>query len=353
MGYAVVHMMKIKSGAVGGIQSHNNREHAPKTNPDVDTSRSGENYHLVSCDNYRAAIKERLKEHLNTGKAVRKDAVVVCNFIVTSDQQTMEELGAEKQRAFFEDAVKWFLDRYGAHTVLNATVHMDETTPHLHIGIVPITADGRLSAKAIFTKIELKNIQTDFAREVGERYGLERGVEGSERTHLSEMRFKAETAMDMANEMCAVAEIAAVERDEATQELAEARQSLSRLQGEVKSLQDEKAALEGDIAALRAKEIHIRDNEIPAIAKRLGELKETVTLLDTAVKRKMDEGAAQFGSMGAMQQRIAEARKEAERRNRLSLLEKFIELPQVKPAWEKFCEMVNKRSRGRTEPERK
>lgn len=84
------------------------------------------------------------------------------------------------------------------------------------------------------SKTELKNIQTDFAREVGERYGLERGVEGSERTHLSEMRFKAETAMDMANEMCAVAEIAAVERDEVTQELAEARQSLSRLQGEVK-----------------------------------------------------------------------------------------------------------------------
>ena len=44
MGYAVVHMMKIKSGAVGGIQSHNNREHEPKTNPDVDMSRSEDNY---------------------------------------------------------------------------------------------------------------------------------------------------------------------------------------------------------------------------------------------------------------------------------------------------------------------
>lgn len=44
VGYAVVHMMKIKSGAVGGIQSHNNREHEPKTNPDVDMSRSEDNY---------------------------------------------------------------------------------------------------------------------------------------------------------------------------------------------------------------------------------------------------------------------------------------------------------------------
>ena len=44
VGFAVVHMMKIKSGAVGGIQSHNNREHEPKTNPDVDMSRSAENW---------------------------------------------------------------------------------------------------------------------------------------------------------------------------------------------------------------------------------------------------------------------------------------------------------------------
>ena len=50
VGYAVVHMMKIKSGAVGGIQSHNNREHEPKTNPDVDMSRSEDNYDLVPCE---------------------------------------------------------------------------------------------------------------------------------------------------------------------------------------------------------------------------------------------------------------------------------------------------------------
>lgn len=50
VGYAVVHMMKIKSGAVGGIQSHNNREHEPKTNPDVDMSRSEDNYDLTMQD---------------------------------------------------------------------------------------------------------------------------------------------------------------------------------------------------------------------------------------------------------------------------------------------------------------
>ena len=42
----------------------------------------------------------------------------------------------------------------GIENVINATVHMDEATPHMHLGIVPVTEDGRLSAKDIFTKTD-------------------------------------------------------------------------------------------------------------------------------------------------------------------------------------------------------
>lgn len=104
VGYAVVHMMKIKSGAVGGIQSHNNREHEPKTNPDVDMSRSEDNYDLIPCDNYKRSIKEKLSNFVESSRAVRKDAVVVCNFIVTSDNETMDALGADRQREFSRTA---------------------------------------------------------------------------------------------------------------------------------------------------------------------------------------------------------------------------------------------------------
>lgn len=340
VGYAVVHMMKIKQGAVGGIQSHNNREHEPKTNPDVDMSRSGENYDIVPCQNYRAEIRQKLSDFVESKKAVRKDAVVACNFIVTSDQQTMEEMGAEKQRAFFEDAVKWFSDRYGKRTILNATVHMDETTPHLHIGVVPITEDGRLSAKAIFTKTEMKAIQTDFAREVGEKYGLERGVEGSEKTHLSEMRFKAETAVEMANEMCSVAEIAAQERDEALQELSEARKTLEKVTDDVKAMQTQKNVLEGEISALEGQKEE-KEQELSSLTGRISDAKNELRMVDVAVKRKMDEGAGLFG-MESMKERIAAARKEADKDNRLRLLERFVALPQIKPLWEQFCQLMNR-----------
>ena len=363
VGYAVVHMMKIKSGAVGGIQSHNNREHEPKTNPDVDMSRSEDNYDLIPCDNYKRSIKEKLSSLVESSRAVRKDAVVVCNFIVTSDNETMDALGADRQREFFQDSVKWFSDRYGADRVINATVHMDETTPHLHIGVMPITQDGRLSAKAIFTKTEMKAIQTEFARDVGEKYGLERGVEGSERTHLSEARFKEKKALEMANEHGAIAQELRIIAEDCKQELSEATRSLETVKQELSTMQDRKDTLQGEIERLEAIDKQTKARVYEALEKqkpvlldlqkRISEAKSELSVVETAVKEKKAEGAEKFGWDG-MAERIERARKEVGKDNhikaleaRISLLERFISLPQVKPLWEQFQALI-----GRKKPQK-
>lgn len=363
VGYAVVHMMKIKSGAVGGIQSHNNREHEPKTNPDVDMSRSEDNYDLIPCDNYKRSIKEKLSNFVESSRAIRKDAVVVCNFIVTSDNETMNALGADRQREFFQDSVKWFSDRYGADRVLNATVHMDETTPHLHIGVMPITQDGRLSAKAIFTKTEMKAIQTEFARDVGEKYGLERGVEGSERTHLSEARFKEQKALEMANEHGAIAQELQIITEDCKQELSEATRSLETVKQELSTMQDRKDTLQGEIERLEAidKQTKVRVHEalekqksdLLDLQERISEAKSELSMVETAVKEKKTEGAEKFGWDG-MAERIERARKEAGKDKhikaleaRISLFERFISLPRVKPLWEEFQALI-----GRKKPQK-
>lgn len=366
VGYAVVHMMKIKSGAVGGIQSHNNREHEPKTNPDVDMSRSEDNYDLIPCDNYKRSIKEKLSNLVESSRAVRKDAVVVCNFIVTSDNETMNALGADRQREFFQDSVKWFSDRYGADRVLNATVHMDETTPHLHIGVMPITQDGRLSAKAIFTKTEMKAIQTEFARDVGEKYGLERGVEGSERTHLSEARFKEQKALEMANEHGAIAQELRVLAEDCKQELSEATRSLETAKQELSTVQDRKDALQGEAERLKALNNQTADKIREAneaikkyssillnLQNQLNEAKSELSVVETAIKEKKAEGTEKFGLDGVIE-RIGRARKEINKDNhikaleaRISLFERFISLPHIKSFWEEFQALA-----GRKKPQK-
>ncbi|PBG46034.1 hypothetical protein BGU93_18745 [Clostridioides difficile] len=74
--------------------------------------------------------------------------------------------------------MNWFSDRYEADRELNDTVHMDETTTHLHIGVMPITQAGRLSAQAIFTQTEMNAIAPEVDRETGGKYGVKRGVNG-------------------------------------------------------------------------------------------------------------------------------------------------------------------------------
>lgn len=251
MGYAVVHMQKIKAGGVRGIQSHNNREHPPKTNPDIDPGKTPDNYDLLSERNYIRKIKAAIKNQATETKTVRKDAVVMCSFIVTSDNATMSAMRIDQQRDFFEKSLEWFSNRYGVDNIVNATVHMDETTPHLHLGVVPVK-DKRLSAKNLFTKQELRSVQTDFAVQVGANFGLERGKEGSENKHLTEQQFKLKTAKSELENL----EIKKQQAYEGAVNLSMRGEKIAsdadRTQKRVDILQKEKNRLEAKIGSLKS-----------------------------------------------------------------------------------------------------
>lgn len=232
MSYCVCHMTKFARGAVKGVEIHNQRkrEGISHTNPDIDWNRSGENYDLHNTEgiNYYKAIQARIAS-LNLKKAVRKDAVLLCGFIITSDTDFFKSLGPEATRKYFIDSYKFLKNRYGPENVVAATVHLDEATPHMHFEMVPVV-DGRLSAKSLFTKTELKKLQTDFHREVGAKYGLERGIEGSPARHIETARLKLETAEK--------ARTAAIQEQEKAQE-------------EAKKLEEQKKALVTEIKALK------------------------------------------------------------------------------------------------------
>lgn len=237
--YAVVHMQKVNAGGIRGIQSHMNREHPPHSNPDIDPARTPDNYALVSSRNFYRDVQRIIRDQAPETKTVRKDAVLLCNFVVTSDHDFFAALPPDRQRAYFQDALDWFSARYGKKLIASAVVHMDETTPHMHLSLVPVKG-GRLAAKNLFTKTELRELQTAFARDVGAKYGLERGVEGSERTHLSEMQFKAQKAQEQAAKASqrAARAVEAVQAAKDTLDVIEARtDALSRLRDDFSILQ--------------------------------------------------------------------------------------------------------------------
>ncbi len=89
-------------------------------------------------------------------------------------QRIFRKLSPREQQQFFVDCTRFFAERYGEDNIISAVVHMDETTPHLHLNLIPI-ADGRLSAKTLFGRKELQSLQTDIHSAVGKKWGLQRG----------------------------------------------------------------------------------------------------------------------------------------------------------------------------------
>src|SRR5699024_9722700 len=81
-------------------------------------------------------------------------------------------------------------ERYGKQNVAYATVHNDEKTPHMHLGIVPMR-DGKLQGKNVFNRQELLWLQDKFSKHMKEKgFDLERGEKGYDREHMETRKCK-------------------------------------------------------------------------------------------------------------------------------------------------------------------
>lgn len=195
MSFAVVRMQKMKSHDLKGIQFHNQRERDSKTNPDIDKKKSDENYDLVHERkiNYNEHVKEIIESQKIGTRKTRKDAVLVNELLVTSDRTFFDKLNPDETKKFFKESLEIFEEKYGKQNIAYATVHMDEKTPHMHVGVVPMR-EGRLQGKNVFNRQELLWLQDKFPQKMKEKgFELERGQSGSEREHLSTADFKLKT----------------------------------------------------------------------------------------------------------------------------------------------------------------
>lgn len=214
---------------IAGIQLHNRRERDhSNTNPDIDRTRSSENYSIIvkaigegfrvrsycseglrdTDKSYNALIDERIKAGYTGKRAVRKDAVRCCEVLFTASGDFFDQ-HPDRREGFFMECVVFAAKRFGAANIIAATVHMDEDTPHLHLDFVPLTADGRLSAKSVLGgRKEMQQLQDDFYEQVGKKFGLERGTRADlddpdadrPRKHLTVRELKAETEAQLSEQ---------------------------------------------------------------------------------------------------------------------------------------------------------
>ena len=197
MAYQQLHAGKIKLNGLAGIQHHLLDRNRVKTNPDIDLSRSDLNYAIenLTPEHLVSRVHSRIKQ-LSLKRKPRFDAVAIEDIIIGASCEFMLQLGLEKREQYFADALHFFQNRYGKENVMYCQCHLDESNPHIHVGIVPVTPDGRLSARDVFNPKSLEKLQTDFHRSVSSHYGLERG-EHHAKTYLELNKFKAQKAQDL------------------------------------------------------------------------------------------------------------------------------------------------------------
>ena len=200
-------MEKYKRADIVGIERENERNENYKStrNPQIDTSKTRLNYHTVPYEKkYLSFIDERIKQ-LSPKRKIKDDAVLITSFILGSDKEFFDGISPEAQKRFFDDCTEFFAERYGKENVVSAVVHLDESTPHLHFNLLPVTG-GRLCAKELFDRAALRELQTNFYEIVGKKYGLKRGKEGSTAKHLDTVAFKTKKMTEAAEEKIREAE---------------------------------------------------------------------------------------------------------------------------------------------------
>ena len=193
-------MEKYKRQEVSPVEEENERaETYQASNPQIDSSRTHLNYHIIyPMKSYLEIINGRLSK-LELKRKIRSDAILMNSFIVTSDGEFFKGLRPWEQREFFRDCTEFFSRKYGKENIISAIVHMDETTPHMHLNFIPVN-EGRLSSKSLFDRQKLAQLQTELHESIGRKWGLQRGKEGSQAKHLSTAEFKAKKIIEGAKQ---------------------------------------------------------------------------------------------------------------------------------------------------------
>ena len=160
--HAILRFAKHKAGPAGALEAHHERtKEQYASNPDIDTSRSRDNFHIIQpAQKYRREINSRIEA---AGCRTRKDSTMFVDTLITASPEFFTGRSKREVQAYFTEAVAFMEQKVGRGNIFSAVVHMDEKTPHLHLCFTPITEDGRLSAKEILgNRAQLSQWQDEF-----------------------------------------------------------------------------------------------------------------------------------------------------------------------------------------------
>ncbi len=281
--YCIMRTEKRKKSDLGGIQKENLRtatEYNNRVSPDMNIF----NVTLRESDDWLRDINNEIKA---AGAKPRANSVLALDTLYTASPEFFQGKANEENDQFFRDCLKFHNDHFGH--IVSAVVHYDETTPHLHVISVPLTQDGRLSARDVIgNKARMSKTQDAFFEQVGKGYGLERGIhmDGQEKKeHISAQEWQLrQVKQEKAKEL---EELEAIKRSKthararaqkARQRAIEQENRNIQAESDKRRLQREYEVQKGNLQDVKAEYEHLRE-----------QVEQVQGFLTTAEQRQLEE----------------------------------------------------------------
>lgn len=188
MSYAIIRNEKLTRAKSYGAYVHNDRKAKNHSNKDIDPTRTHLNFYCK--ENELTYIREfdRMQKEYDLKGNLRKNSIIMCQMMITSDNEFFKKIGLEETKRYFIESYKFVCNykNLGEKNIISAAVHLDETTPHMHLVFIPVihTKDeqgntiDKICAKDFWRgRDSYRKLQNDFHKYVTSKgFDLERGL---------------------------------------------------------------------------------------------------------------------------------------------------------------------------------
>ena len=130
-------------------------------NKDIDLDKTKFNFDFVNDNlNLYQRVKKRVDDVRDVSR-IQRNSVVMYSNVITINKDTHKVWGDSKSKEYFKEVYQYFCNEFGKENVVSAKVHLDETTPHMHLHFVPISKEGKLQARKVMTPSRINSIHTN------------------------------------------------------------------------------------------------------------------------------------------------------------------------------------------------
>lgn len=271
MGYISIQFNKAKGSADTGASDHIERKTIPKN---ADPTRTCLNRELVEFPDGVTNRTEAINHRIRTAGIKRKitpDQVRAIRIVLSGTHEDMMKVQDEgRLNEWCADNLQWLHRTFGRENTVSAVLHMDEHTPHIHATVVPIVTGERRKAKKkqqvegkrtyrkktdavrlcaddMLTREKLSAYHDSYAEAMA-KYGLQRGIRGSEARHTTTAQYYRDLKRQT-GELEANVQQLQTERQQEEQKLDEVKKEIKSEKLEVAKT-EAKAALVAKVGSL-------------------------------------------------------------------------------------------------------